>query len=81
VKLTDLAPGTVYVARRTFADARGVTVLEGDTLTVERVTVAPVSAEIAVACREETLHFRADLTPEIVEHAQRYVAEAPAGPR
>lgn len=73
MKLTDLVPGTVYVARRTFTDARGVTVLEGDRLTVERVSVAPVTAEIAVACREETLHFRADLTPEIVEHAQRFV--------
>lgn len=75
MKLTDLVPGTVYVARQTFTDARGVTVLEGDTLTVQRVTVAPVTAEIAVACREETLHFRADLTPEITEHAQRFVEE------
>ena len=76
MKLTDLEPGTVYVARQTFTDARGVMVLEGDTLTVERVTVAPVTAEIAVSCREETLYFRADLTPDAVEHADWFVTEA-----
>lgn len=75
MKLTDLEPGTIYVARRTFTDAAGVTVLTGDRLSVVRVTVAPVTAEIAVECREETLVFREDLTPEIVEHAERFVGE------
>jgi len=72
VKLTDLEPGTVYVARQTFTDAAGVTVLAGDRLSVVRVTVAPVTAEIAVECREETLVFR---DGEIIEHAERFVGE------
>lgn|GEM_PF-3410799 len=72
MKLTDLEPGTVYVARQTFTDAAGVTVLAGDRLSVVRVTVAPVTAEIAVECREETLVFR---DGEIIEHAERFVGE------
>ncbi len=73
MKLTDLEAGTVYVARETFTDAAGVTVLAGDRLSVVRVTVAPVTAEIAVECREETLVFR---DGEIIEHAERFVKEA-----
>ena len=76
MKLTDLEPGAVYVARQTFTDAAGVTVLAGDRLSVVRIAVAPVTAEIAVECREETLVFREDVTPEIVEHAERFVREA-----
>lgn len=73
VKLTDLEAGAVYTAVRSFTDARGTTVLAGDRQTVVRVTVAPVTAEIAVECREETLYFREDVTPEMVEHAERFL--------
>ena len=76
MKLTDLEAGEVYTVVRPFTDARGTTVLTGDRQTVVRVTVAPVTAEIAVECREETLYFREDATPEIVEHAERFLAPA-----
>ena len=76
MKLTDLTPGEAYVVVRPFTDARGTHVLAGDRQTVVRVTVAPVTAEIAVECREETLVFREDTTPEIVEHAERFLVPA-----
>lgn len=76
MRVTDLEPGVRYRVVRPFTDDRGLYVLEGDVQTVERVTHTPITGEISVVCREETLVFREDRQPDLVEHAERFFREA-----
>ena len=76
MRIVDLEPGGVYVVVRSFTDDRGVTVLEGDRQTFERWRHTPVSGEITVVFREETLVFREDRQHELVEHAERFFQPA-----
>ena len=76
MRIFDLEPGTAYTVRRPFRDDRGTLVLEGDRQTFVGARLRPVSGEIEVTFREETLVLREDRQPEVVEHAERFFAPA-----
>lgn len=76
MRIFDLEPGEVYTVRRPFTDDRGTLVLEGDRQTFVRVRLLPVSGEIEVTFREETLVLREDRQPDVVEHAEWFFERA-----
>ena len=76
MRIFDLEPGAAYVVRQPFRDDRGTLVLEGDRQTFVRVRLVPVSGEIEVTFREETLVLREDRQPDVVEHAERFFEPA-----
>ena len=76
MRITDLEPGAVYVATAPFRDDRGVLVLEGDRMTVERVAAVPFEGAFRAEFREETLVLHEDRQSEVVEHAERFLRPA-----
>ena len=76
MRITDLEPGTVYVATSPFRDDGGTLVLEGDRMTVERVDPVAFEGAFRVTFREETLVLHEDRQSDVVEHAERFLRPA-----
>ena len=70
MRITDLEVGEAYVVRRSFRDAQGTTVLEGDRQTLRRIGAQ--AGRFEVVFQEETLWLEEDAQREVVEHAERF---------
>ena len=77
MKITDLEAGGVYVVTDSFRDDEGTLVLPGDRLTFRRYRMRPGSGAFEVEFREETLVLQEDRQPDVVEHAEWFLREAP----
>ena len=73
MRITDLVPGTAYVVRQSFRDARGTLVLPGDRMTFERYRLDPVSGAFEVVFQQETLVLHEDQQTDVCEHAEWFL--------